>query len=197
MTKAVFLARMQPPHNAHFYPIKRACLENDEVYIILGSANKEDTLRNPFSVDLRKEILLEVIENELGKEYSDKIRVFELPDWSMENDIPNAKEWGSYLYYNIVSRIGTKSFTMYYSDEPDIMLNWFNEDILKRIDFAFLDRDHIFDNLSATKIREAFAQDNMEYIKEFCPEAVIKRYDLLRDIWLGVRENQKSDFSME
>jgi len=50
MRTGVFLARMQPVHNAHMYIVERACRENDKVIVMLGSANKKDMLRNPFDI---------------------------------------------------------------------------------------------------------------------------------------------------
>lgn len=48
-TVGVFLARMQPVHKAHLFMVTKACEECDEVCVILGSENKKDTLRNPFT----------------------------------------------------------------------------------------------------------------------------------------------------
>ena len=36
----VFLARMQPVHNAHLYLVNKALEESDKVLIVLGSENK-------------------------------------------------------------------------------------------------------------------------------------------------------------
>ena len=79
----VFLARMQPIHNAHLYMVTKACEECDKVVVILGSENKKDTLRNPFTIEKRKEMLLV----SLPKQYRSKISVYEIPDWSMESKV--------------------------------------------------------------------------------------------------------------
>ena len=42
MKVGVFLARMQPLHNAHLWLIDKALEENDKVLIVLGSENKVD-----------------------------------------------------------------------------------------------------------------------------------------------------------
>jgi cytidyltransferase-like protein len=193
----VFLARLQPVHNAHLYVIKQALLENDEVYVIVGSANKKETIRNPFSIALRRELLKLAIEDEAGIEAVGKLHVLELADWSTENDVENQKEWGNYLYYNIVSRIGQKDFTIYYSDEPEIMLNWFEDRLKEKISFRFLERNGIFDGLSATKIRQAFGDDNKEYIEKFCPAVVVRNFYQLKSMWMDVKNSPKDDFSMK
>ena len=40
MKVGIFLARMQPLHNAHLWLIDKALEENDKVLIVLGSENK-------------------------------------------------------------------------------------------------------------------------------------------------------------
>lgn len=197
MSTGIFLARMQPLHNAHMWLLGKACAENDRVGVILGSANKEDMIRNPFSLELRERILRRSIELHIDNKASNKIEVYELPDWSQEGDLPNAKEWGKYLYYNVVSRMKTRKFSIYYSDDPNIMLNWFKNDLKKRINFRFFERDNVFDGLSATKIRESFENDDREYIKRHCPIPVVSHYNELREIWLKVINNPKQDFSMK
>lgn len=124
-TVGVFLARMQPVHKAHLFMVTKACEECDEVCVILGSENKKDTLRNPFTIEKRREMLLE----SLPEEYRSKISVYEIPDWSMETKTEDDKVWGRYFYYNVVSRIGQKHFKLYYSDGIDNLNSWFDSEV--------------------------------------------------------------------
>ena len=96
MKYGIFLARMQPVHNAHLHMINRALKENDKVLVVLGSENKIDTLRNPYDITLRREMLRECYD----EKDNDRLSVVTLPDWSMENDKEGAKLWGRYFYYN-------------------------------------------------------------------------------------------------
>jgi phosphopantetheine adenylyltransferase len=187
---------MQPMHNAHLYVVEKMCKENRRAIIILGSSNKESMLRNPFPIELRIKFLKEAITTNIGKQYADKIEVYELPDWTQEGDIQNVKEWGKYLYYNIVSRIKSKKFGMYFSDTPEIMLNWFDADIQARIDFIFMERSTIFEGLSATKIRQAFEDNDLDYIKKYCPPVIVDAFPSLRNAWLRVLKYPINDFSM-
>lgn len=192
----VFLARMQPLHNAHLWVVNQMLKTCEEVTIMLGSENKREMLRNPFCISLRSQILEEALDN---KEDMDRIEIYTLPDWSMESDVENAWEWGRFLYYNIVSRIESKSFTMFYSDDPNIMLGWF-EDYLQapdRVSFKFFERQSVFDGLSSTKIRQAFEEDDIDYIRKYCPESVVSRYNYLKQIWFQVKEDPKLDFAMK
>ena len=78
----VFLSRMQPLHIGHIGMIKKALSENDRVIILIGSANKKETARNPMEVNIRREILEETLENDFTKEEKQKITVNNLPDWT-------------------------------------------------------------------------------------------------------------------
>lgn len=196
MKTGIFLARMQPLHNAHMWMVEQACKENDKVIVVLGSANKKDMLRNPFEIGLRENLLREAISASIGLKEADKITVLDLPDWSQESDVQGRKEWGSYLYYNIVACAQCKDFTFYFSDNPDIMLGWFDDNIRERLSFRFFARTNLFEGLSATNIREAFMNDDKEYVKKYCPETVYRRFEGLKATWLDVSEDPKEDFTM-
>lgn len=193
----VFLARFQPVHKAHIYVIETALKECDKVIILMGSSNKESMLRNPFSFKIRYELLRDSLSN---REDMERIEIYELPDWSQEDKEEDNQIWGSYLYYNIVSRIKQKKFSFYYSDKPDIVADWFAPEIRQYITHRFLDRNSIFSGLSSTKIRTAilnFADEDQDYLEQFLPEAVYRRINELRGIWLDVFNNPKPDFTMK
>lgn len=194
MKTGVFLARMQPLHNAHMFMVNEALKDCDRVFVVLGSANKKDMIRNPFSLELREKLLREALSN-----VDDKlVTIFELPDWSTENDQLQADVWGEYLYYNLVSRAKQKKFTFYYGDSPDIMLSWFKRDhIIHNVSFKFYDRQTSLEGLSATKIREALLNNNIAYLEKYCPPSVVKSAGLLRGIWEDVLATPVDDFSME
>lgn len=189
----VFLARMQPVHNAHLFMVNKALEENDKVLIVLGSENKVDMIRNPYDIRLREKMLREC----LNQEQNRKTTIVTLPDWSMESDIDNAETWGRYFYYNVVSRIGQKRFSLYYSDDLAILDSWFkNTEVYQYITYRNFERNSIFSGLSATNIRQAFIDNNREYIKKFCPNSVMKRFDYLASYYKDVTNNPKEDFSM-
>ena len=150
-------------------------------------------IRNPYDIRLREKMLREC----LNQEQNNKITIVTLPDWSMESDIDNAETWGRYFYYNVVSRIGQKQFSLYYSDDLAILDSWFkNTEIYQYITYRNFERNSIFSGLSATNIRQAFIDNNREYIKKFCPNSVMKRFDYLASYYKDVTNNPKEDFSM-
>lgn len=190
----VFLARMQPLHNAHLFMINEALEENDKVLVVLGSENKVGTLRNPFDVSLREELLRKCFNDT----QNERIKIVTLPDWSMETDLDDEKTWGRYFYYNVVSKIGQKRFTLYYYDEPKILEGWFTDtEVYKYITYRTFERQSVLGGISSTKIRQALLDENIDYVKEYCPKPVVDKFDYLSSYYKNVKENPKDDFSME
>ena len=190
----VFIGRMQPVHNAHLALINKALEENDKVLIVLGSSNKEGTYRNPYSVEMREQMLRECF----NEEQNEKITIATLPDWSTEDDEKEVKTWGRYFYYNVVSRIGQKRFSLYYSDELSILDSWFdNTEVKQYITYRHFDRDEVFDGLSATKIRQALLRNDKDYVKKYCPVSVMDRFDGLASLYEDAVNYPVDDFSME
>lgn len=178
MEKGVFLARLQPLHNGHMEIIKKMYSENDEIHIFIGSSDKKETERNPISFSYRRYMLELSLQDVFGDDWDSKIFTYPMRDWSSEEDV--SLEWGNYLYYNIVSRVKAKEFKMYSSENPEEILKWFDDKISNRIDFVFSDRDKIYDGISATNIRRALEIGDMDYVKKYCPKAVVDFYPILR-----------------
>lgn len=179
----VFLSRMQPLHLGHLGMIDKALSENDRVIIIIGSSNKSFTIRNPIEIDLRRIILEETLEEKYGKKYNDMLSIIELPDWTTEDDVEANLEWGRYLYYNVVANCLKKDFTMYFSDEPEIIENWFQDDIIrKRINIKTFERKNMFEDVSSTRVRNAFLNNDIEYIEKSVPNAVKKRFKEIKSM---------------
>lgn len=175
----VILTRAQPIHLGHIGIIKQALKENEKVILVIGSANKSGTKRNPFNIDLR----LMMVEDMLKKENLslNRIEILPLVDWSMEDAYTYVKEWGRFFYYNVVNKAGCKEFTFYYNDDIKIVENWFEPEILRRITIKNVVRT---DDISSTKVREAILNKDYEYLKYamgYTPEMEINEdYKLMK-----------------
>lgn len=173
----VFLTKCQPLHIGHLEVIKHALSENDMVLVVIGSADKSCTERNPLPLNIRIALLDKGIDYITSPVLVDKLL---LRDLSSDQDIPKQdnitgvvddpakvnKEWGSYLYYNIVNKIGRKTFTLYYNDDISIVESWFPDYIRDRITIKSAPR---LGNYSSGAVREAFKEMNMSYLKEALP----------------------------
>lgn len=175
----VFVARMQPLHKSHEFLIRQSLKENDKTFVFIGSANKSRNKRNPFTVEEREGLIRKVFFEEL---MSGKLYIERLNDLTNEDDKENDKVWGKYLYDNITKVIQQNTFSIYYSDDPSIMLNWFTDDLKEKINFRFFDRKKLFSELSATKIREALLTNNEEYLVNNLPYEVYSLKENLANI---------------
>lgn len=193
----VFLARMQPLHVAHIFLAEEALKECDTVHICLGSANKKDMIRNPFTIEFRKQMLIgTLIDMGYGEDIGERINVFELPDWSYENDVNDTISWGRYFYYNMVSRLEAKTFAMYYSDDSSIIHGWFDSEVKDRIVLRLFDRTKTYEGLSATRIREAIVADNRDYLERFMPQYVLNHLQPIKEHYTRVLHDPEEDFAM-
>lgn len=165
----VILFRAQPFHRGHLNMVQKAyddCVENGgELYIFVGSADKRGTKRNPVPIDFR----LMLIEGSLHEVYTTeqmkRIHVYPLADLSDETD--NSYAWGRYLFMKMFGKTHDSDMTIYYSDDPRIMLGWFAQDERWCLRFKFLDR---FEGITATKVR--FALENLETM-DFALKAMV------------------------
>ena len=102
MTRALFIGRFQPLHNAHLKVIKDILKENDRLIIIIGSSLERNTKLNPFSFKERKEMIDAVLKANKIKNYS----IVPVPD------VYNDKKW-----VNLIER-KVKHFDALYTGNP-------------------------------------------------------------------------------
>lgn len=182
---AVLLTRAQPFTLAHKELVKRMLANHSEVCIIIGSADKSRTKRNPFTATERLEIVYKGL-RDLGTD-NQRIKVFTLNDWESEDNTTTLFQWGSYLYYNIVSRVGNKDIALYYSDGVETLQKWFPPEIKEHITYVLNDRT-LGKGTSATKVREEIIEDNRERVEETIASGCMEYYDLMRKILLEIEK---------
>lgn len=191
-TWGIFLTRAQPFHNGHLSVIKKMLEENDKVLVIIGSANKEGTLRNPFDVKFRERYVNDVLNRNL---YADvlRVKVVTLNDWSMETYTKAVKEWGKFFYYNIVNWVGVKTFSYYFSEDITYVQNWFTEDIIDRISFVACNRKDYADNISATQLRGYILQDNYTLANTYC-NCTHAEFQYMKKVLLNISKEPREDY---
>lgn len=72
----LIIGRFQPFHLGHVAAVKFALETADSLSIGIGSSNRFNEKRNPFTADERKEMIV----SSLGKDELDKIRIYYIPD---------------------------------------------------------------------------------------------------------------------
>ena len=148
----VILFRAQPFHKGHLNMVQKAFEDsraNDaELYIFVGSADKSGTVRNPIPIEFRLMLIEGAIHEVFSADEMKHIHIYPLED--LDDESNNSYDWGRYLYMKMFSRTRDSDMTIYYSDNPQIMLNWFSADERWCLRFKFLDR---YQNISATAVR--------------------------------------------
>lgn len=71
---AIFIGRMQPPHNGHIPNISHALELADHVLVIAGSANQPRTQKNPFTADERAQMIKQIFP-------TDRVQVIGVEDY--------------------------------------------------------------------------------------------------------------------
>lgn len=176
----VILFRAQPFHNGHLNMVQKAyedCAANRcDLYIFVGSADKSGTIRNPLPINFRLMLLEGALHEHFTTEQMKYIHIFPLDDMTDEAD--NSHAWGRYLYIKMFSKTKDSDMTIYYSDDPRIMLSWFAQDERWLLRFKFLDR---YDGISATMVRRAFQIEGGDFaIKPIVPEFVYNYREEIR-----------------
>ena len=153
-TVGVILARLQPIHNGHLALIKKASVENDEVHVFIGSADKFNE-RNPIPINIRKRYAESAV-----KEANLENVTFHLLD-DLTNESDNSHDWGFYLYSKVVTEIQQSNFTIYYSDGFEIITSWFPGFILRNnVSLNLLARNATEEGISATMVREMIVRND-------------------------------------
>ena len=158
-TVGVILARLQPIHNGHLALIKKASVENDEVHVFIGSADKFNE-RNPIPINIRKKYAESAV-----KEANLENVTFHLLD-DLTNESDNSHDWGFYLYSKVVTEIQQSNFTIYYSDGFEIITSWFPGFILRNnVSLNLLARNATEEGVSATMVRDMIVKNDPELEK--------------------------------
>jgi len=148
MKTALFVTRAQPFHLGHLKVIKWILKKYDRIFIAIGSSQESKTEKNPFTVELRKKMIVNTLNNEGIKRGAYKI--IEIPD------VHDDEEWVK----SILEKI---KFDAVFTRNP-----WtkrcFNV-------FKIPVKEHpMFGNFSASKIREMM--ENGEQWEKLVPKEV-------------------------
>ncbi len=178
----VILFRAQPFHNGHLNMIKKALEDtmdyNGDLHIFVGSADKFGTLRNPLPIEFRMMLIKGALHEIFSADILKRIHIHPLNDLSDETD--NSYAWGRYLFMKMLSYTHDPDMTIYYSDEPQIMLSWFDAEDRWCLRFKFLDR---FENISATLVRRVLLDSQLrdEVLKNLVPNFIfIHRNEIIK-----------------
>ena len=169
----VLVGRFQVLHKGHQAIIDKALELCETVGVFIGSSQESGTNKNPFTYEMRKQMLQKI--------YGDRLRIYPLPDIGVGNN----SKWGDYVIDNVVERFGEK---------PDLMISGKEErraewlDGVNGLDVAELYIPKTIE-ISACRMRELLTDNNFDVWKQYCDERLWESYPEMRRIVLETREN--------
>ena len=174
----VFIGRFQIVHTAHKAIIDRACeLANHKVLVIVGSADKPRTYKNPFTTSERKAMIKAATAESTVPVYIDHIY----------DNTYNDTAWAAQIQ-RVVNDHASRPWTDkgmriaiigHKKDESSFYLDMFPQ-------WDFIDQD-LIEPLDATQIRDLYfnRKMNMNYIRGVVPEPTIT---FLEEFRVGSKE---------
>lgn len=154
----VFIGRFQPFHLAHLQMVNIALKKSKSVILVLGSAQNERTLKNPFLAKEREEMILLNFNSEQRK------RII----FAYSVDVYNDTKWVEQVKSQVNAKIKQPAkigLIGYFKDDSSYYLKLFSE-------WTLVQLDSLENCLSATPLRHAFLDGKIE--TKFLPDGTIK-----------------------
>lgn len=152
----IFIGRFQPFHKGHEWVIRQALDKAKKVIVLIGSADRPRTPKNPFNFDERFDMICKAM-----ADVADRLVCLPLPDV-----LYNDNKWLQILQQQIAPLIDRKkaAFIGHDKDQSSYYLGL----------FAHLGVHKIanYKNLSATPIRKAYFENEMASVSHQLPNAV-------------------------
>lgn len=151
----LFIGRFQPFHIGHLAAVEFALSKVENLWIGIGSSNKSNEKRNPFSADERKEMIL----SSLDKTILGRIQVYYIPD------VDDHDKWTHHID-SIVPK-----YDVVFSND-DFTLTLYQKRKIHTIKVPLKERE----NLSGTNIREMImtGKNWMELVPEGTKNVLMK-----------------------
>ena len=151
---AVYIGRFQPFHNGHLSVINKAHEIANEVLVLVGSANASPSIRNPFTVKERMQMLNKSADVQVGI----------LNDYTYEEN-----QWLADVQYEVNEYINKDSKVCIIGHSKDKSSYYLKH--FPQWDFVDVEYHEVID---ATHIRELMYQGKMSFVKGAVPGEVFE-----------------------
>lgn len=172
----IMVGRFQMIHSGHEFMINRTLEICDEVGIFIGSSQESGTQKNPFSYEIRRDLLKEI--------YGDKIKIFPLPDIG----VGNTSKWGDYVLKNVCDRFGGYP-DLIASGKESRRIDWLSSEDGNRIFELYIPKTI---EISASEMRSLMIENNFEEWKKYSNPKIWDKFDFLREIVIHSKNNLKT-----
>ena len=184
----VFIGRMEPPTIAHINNIKKAAEVADRVLVLFGSAEQPRTMKNPFLVDERAEM----VSAALGPEYADRVQMKGIRDHMYNNT-----KWAEEVQIAVDSGLSFNDKVAIIGHRKDS--SSFYLDMFPQWDYVEAD---FIENVSATDIRDEYfgmgvtnnptiPVEVQQYLTNFMQTKANEYYRLVRE-WKYIKKYKLS-----
>lgn len=170
----LIVGRFQVFHNGHEYMIRSALDICDTVLVFIGSAQEENTQKNPFSYTRRLQTLTNVFDKEIRAR---RLIIKPLNDIGVGNNT----KWGEYVLKTARETYGINP-TIMISGKEERRETWFSDEMAE----LFIPKTY---DISATALRLAMLRDDREFWKKHVPIGIWNEYDDLRKLLIAAQEN--------
>jgi bifunctional NMN adenylyltransferase/nudix hydrolase len=161
----VFIGRFQIVHNAHMQIIKNASEMADRVLLIIGSADKPRTYKNPFSVTERTQMLIDAAkEYQIPKLEIDHIHDHTYNDTAWAAQVQRVVSRHDHFWTDYPKKIGLIGHK---KDDSSFYLDMFPQ-------WDFIEQE-LAEPLDATQVRDLYfnRKMNMNYIRGVVPVSIV------------------------
>lgn len=169
----VFIGRFQIVHNAHKAIIDRACeLANHKVLVIIGSADKPRTYKNPFTTNERRAMIKAITADSSVPVFIDQVYDNTYNDTAWAAQIQHVvRDHASRPWTDKGMRI---AIIGHKKDESSFYLDMFPQ-------WDFIEQD-LIEPLDATQIRDLYfnRKMNMNYIRGVVPQSTLNFLEKFR-----------------
>lgn len=174
------LGRFQMLHLDHESMIRKALSVCDKVLLMVGSSTESGTVRNPFNLHTRMNLIRRVFDEEIK---SGKLLICHTDDMTHEED--HSHEWGDFLLQKIEMWKSHYAIT----DDVDCFIygndeergSWFDPEKIKGISHLIIARN----DRSATNIRQLLSKGNYDKWHHNVPKKISNKstfYELRREL---------------
>lgn len=160
-------------HLGHYLLIEKGIQLSRKMYVAVGSAQEEGTLRNPFSVETR----IKVIKQMFSEIPEDQLIIGGIND--MSNEFNRSTSWGTYLKCHLMEKFGKFPDLILYGHEGG-RSNWFEESDMENTHELLVPRGMV--PISGTEIRGYLLIDDKNSWQRYVPESIYNMYDELQSV---------------
>ena len=169
-------------HLGHINLIEASMNLCNRTLVLVGSAQESNTLRNPFNVETR----IELIKNAFSNVSSDTLIIRGLNDLTNEFDF--SVDWGGYVKKSVEDICGKFADLMVYGNDES-RNKWFKDEYISQTARLILPRNAL--PISATVLRGMLLINDKDSWKKYTPTTIHNMYDNLRKQLLDVPIYQK------